>query len=119
MVDGRACGRRLLAQRLCFKPFADYIDYWKHTGYWLFNSPREITELANAASISLEGLKLFYYEAYELQFDEDEKAWEAFESWSPTEVVAPISKKLEGFDIVSFTMGNIGCCSKPRRPSPG
>jgi len=67
--------------------------------------------LANAASISLEGLKLFYYEAYELQFDEDEKTWEAFEPWSPTEVVAPISKKLEGFDIVSFTMGNIAECS--------
>ena len=70
------------------KPFADYIDYWKHNGYWLFNSPREITELANAASISLEGLKLFYYEAYELQFDEDEKVWEAFEPWSATEVLA-------------------------------
>ena len=62
------------------KPFADYIDYWKNNGYWLFDSPHEITELASAASISLEGLKLFYYEAYELQFDEDEKAWEAFES---------------------------------------
>ncbi|WP_250623318.1 hypothetical protein [Pinirhizobacter soli] len=48
------------------KPFADYVDYvdyWKYNGYWLFNSPHEITELANAASISLEGLKLFYYEA--------------------------------------------------------
>ena len=63
--------------------------------------------MANAASISLEELKLFYYEAYELQFDEDEKAWEAFEPWSPTEVVVPISKKLEGFDIASATMGNI------------
>jgi hypothetical protein len=90
------------------KPFADYINYWKHNGYWLFNSPQEIAELANAASISLEGLKLFYYEAYELQFDEDEKAWEAFEPEPfATEVVAPISKKLEGFDIASFTMGNI------------
>ncbi|WP_250623315.1 hypothetical protein [Pinirhizobacter soli] len=94
------------------KPFADYIDYWKHNGYWLFNSPHEITELANAASISLEGLKLFYYEAYELQFDEDGKAWEAFEPEPfATDVVAPISKKLEGFDIASFTMGNMAECS--------
>jgi hypothetical protein len=64
--------------------------------------------LANAASISLEGLRLFYYEAYELQFDEDEKAWEAFEPEAfATEVVVPISKKLEGFDIASFTLGNM------------
>ena len=94
------------------KPFTDYVGHWKHNGYWLFNSPQAITELANAASISLEGLRLFYYEAYELQFDEDENAWESFEP-DPfaTEVVVPISKKLEGFDIASFTLGNMAECS--------
>ena len=95
------------------KPFADYMTYWQHNGHWLFDSPQKIVDLANTASISLDGLKLFYYEAYELQFDENEKAWEAFEpdpSFA-TEVVLPTSKRLEGFDIASFTMGNMAECS--------
>jgi hypothetical protein len=95
------------------KPFADYMSYWKHNGHWLFDSPQKIVELAVTASISLDGLKLFYYEAYELQFDEDEKAWEAFEPEPSfaTDVVVPVSKRLEGFDIASFTMGNMAECS--------
>ena len=31
----------------CISPdFADYIDYWKHNGFWLFNSTELIREIA-------------------------------------------------------------------------
>ena len=26
--------------------FADYVDHWKHNGYWLFDSPAAIRALA-------------------------------------------------------------------------
>ena len=28
--------------------FADYINFWKHNGYWLFNSPEVIIEVEDA-----------------------------------------------------------------------
>ena len=50
--------------------FADYINYWKHNGYWLFNSPQAMEEIAREAGISLSDKTLFYYEVYEQQFDQ-------------------------------------------------
>ncbi|GHT15097.1 hypothetical protein FACS1894170_12570 [Planctomycetales bacterium] len=47
--------------------FMDYIDYWKHNGYWFFDSPKIIDELAQLEDIDLSGNTLFYYEAF---FDE-------------------------------------------------
>ena len=47
--------------------FADYINYWKHNGFWLFDSPSIMQSMALEHGISLDGLKLFYYEAHELQ----------------------------------------------------
>lgn len=93
--------------------FTDYIRYWKHNGYWLFNSPESIHEIAKSASISLMQQRLFYYEAYELQYDEDIQGWTAFEpEWSfDTDVVVPACKRLEGFDIASFSLGNAPECS--------
>ena len=55
--------------------FADYIGYWKHNGYWLFDSPEIMRSLAAEHAISLDGISVFYYEAYELEFDG--------RSWSP------------------------------------
>jgi len=34
--------------------FTDYVDYWKHNGYWLFDSPYILAEVAKDASVSLE-----------------------------------------------------------------
>jgi len=56
--------------------FADYIDYWKHNGYWLFDSPEVIRTLAEEHSIELEGTTLFFYEVYEMEFNGD--IWQAF-----------------------------------------
>ena len=61
------------------KDFADYIKYWKHNGYWFFDSPDIIQQLAQEHSIDLGGTSLFYYEVYELEFMEDENQWEEFQ----------------------------------------
>jgi hypothetical protein len=49
--------------------FADYIEYWKHNGYWLFDSPEIIRGVAHENSIPLERTSLFYYEVYGMEFD--------------------------------------------------
>ena len=91
--------------------FADYIDFWKHNGYWLFDSPEIIRATAAEHSIDLQDTKLFYYEAYEMQFTGN--AWRPFspERTMPTNVVAPTEKHLEGFDVVTFYCGNAPECS--------
>ena len=49
--------------------FAAYISDWKHNGYWLFDSPSVMIKLAADNAIVLDGLKLFYYEVFEEEFD--------------------------------------------------
>jgi hypothetical protein len=82
--------------------FADYISSWKHNGYWLFDSPEVIRDVARQNSIQLEGTALFYYEVYSMEFD-----GERWTAWSPelsfpTNVVPSTRKRLEGFDAVTF-----------------
>lgn len=91
--------------------FADYIDYWEHNGYWLFDSPGAIEKVAREKSISLEGTKLFYYEAHELEFDGE--TWNPYSSEPsiPTNVDPPKLKHLEGFDVVTFQAHNHPECS--------
>src|SRR4030088_3610586 len=86
--------------------FTDYIRYWKHNGYWFFDSPEIIKSVAKENSISLEGTTLFYYEEYEMEFDGE--SWHSFspEPSFQTNVVFPPKKQLEGFDVVNFTAGN-------------
>jgi hypothetical protein len=93
--------------------FADYINYWKHNGYWLFNSPEAIREIAANAGIDLSGATLFYYEAYEFEFDEDSKEWKAFapEPSFATDVLVPADKRLEGFDVTTFSFHTGPECS--------
>jgi len=49
--------------------FADYILYWKHNGYWFFDSPEIIKSVAKENTIQFEGTSLFYYEVFEMEFD--------------------------------------------------
>lgn len=93
--------------------FADYINYWKHNGYWLFDSPQIIEEIAKNEGISLSGMTLFYYEAYEYEFDEESKAWAGFtpEPSFVTDVRVPQNKQLEGFDVTSFMVHTSPECS--------
>jgi hypothetical protein len=91
--------------------FADYIHFWKHNGYWLFDSPEIIQAVARENSIDMNGTRLFYYEAHELQFDGQN--WKTFapESSIPTDVKPPPQKTLEGFDVVTFSVGRSPECS--------
>ena len=93
--------------------FAEYIDGWKHNGYWLFDTPERIQQVAQEKSASLDGAKLFYYEAYEMEFDEKKVEWSAFgpDPSLTTNVAVPEEKRLEGFDLVTFSVGNAPECS--------
>ena len=88
--------------------FADYIQFWKHNGYWLFDSPKMIQDLAKEHQIDLEDCTMFYYEAYPYQFDEAKEEWEPFhpEPSFATNIQIPTQKALAGFDIVSFSTKN-------------
>jgi hypothetical protein len=91
--------------------FADYIPFWKHNGYWFFDSPEIIKNVAKENAILLDDTLLFYYEAYEMEFD-----GEFWIPWSPemsfpTNVALPSRKHLEGFDVVNFTARTSPECS--------
>ncbi|QNN78569.1 hypothetical protein IAE60_03775 [Pseudoxanthomonas mexicana] len=92
--------------------FADYIGFWKHNGYFLFDSPAVMRALADEHEISLEGLRLFYYEAHDLQFDGDSREWVPFGPFhDDVNVQPPARATLEGFDITSFWAGAGPECS--------
>ena len=57
--------------------FADYVTFWKHNGYWLFDSPAVITDIARENNIDLAETMLFFYEVHELQFNSG--VWTPFE----------------------------------------
>jgi hypothetical protein len=80
------------------KDFADYINYWKHNGFWFFDSPEIIYALARENSIDITDTQLFFYEVYELEYDDDRKTWKRFEPEESftTNVVAPEKNSLAG-----------------------
>lgn len=86
------------------RDFADYVGFWMHNGYWLFDSPAVIQEVVRANAIDLADTTLFYYEIYGHQFDADERKWKLFEPEASfgTSVLVPAAKRLEGFDVVTF-----------------
>jgi hypothetical protein len=91
--------------------FADYVEFWKHNGFWLFDSPDIIKTVATENSIAIEGTKLFYYEIYEEEFDG--AGWRQFapEPSFSMNVMRPAKKQLEGFDVVSFYAKALPECS--------
>jgi hypothetical protein len=94
------------------KNFADYVPFWAHNGFWFFDSPQIIQRLARDHALDLTHTRLFYYEAYPLEFDADQQQWVSFEPAAiATHVVAPAAKTLAGYDIVTFSLGNGPECS--------
>jgi hypothetical protein len=90
----------------------DYIQFWRHNGYWLFDNPGIIQELALENSVDLAGLRFFYYEVYEKEFDEKRKNWQTFGAQPfPTQVLPPTTKVLQGYDVVTFSVGTNPECS--------
>lgn len=93
--------------------FADYIDFWRHNGFWLFDSPDMISELALANGIRLDDCKFFYYELFEQEYDRETKSWSdiAPDSSFHTSVKIPNNPVHEGFDVVTFFGGSSPECS--------
>jgi len=93
--------------------FADYVDFWKHNGFWFFDSPDVIKDLSQEHNLDLSGLRWFYYEAYEKEYDWDEGAWKSFapEESFITNVVKPDTMRAKGYDIVNNTCGQMVECS--------
>ena len=59
--------------------FCDYVGHWKHNGYWFFDSPAVIRDIARHHGIDLSAHRILYHEVYELQFDEERRRWQPFE----------------------------------------
>jgi hypothetical protein len=98
----------------CISPnFADYVPFWKHNGYWLFDAPGDIETLARDAGIDLSGQTLFYYEMHELEFDGRSRGWSPLPPPAdfPTSVVAPEARTLQGFDVATFSGHTAPECS--------
>jgi len=93
--------------------FTEYANYWKHNGYWFFDSPDIIKILAKDNSIDLSEVMYFYYEVYELEYDDGDNKWYPFEPEASfkTNVVIPKEKHLEGYDIVTFSASMNPECS--------
>jgi hypothetical protein len=95
------------------KDFADYINFWKHNGYWFFDSPDIIEQVAQEHSIELAGTTMFYYEVYEQEFDDTKERWCPYERDQAflTNVRMPEKKIFAGFDVVSSSQKNAPECS--------
>lgn len=93
--------------------FDDWINYWKHNGYWFFDDPSIIENIATENAISLEGMELFFYRVYEKQWDEESEEWFAFEPEKSfeTNVHDPENEKIVGYDVVSYYCQTSAECS--------
>ena len=98
----------------CISPdFADWVSDWRHNGYWLFDSPEIIRSVAARHEVDLTATTLFYYAMHEQQFDEDGRRWTPVvaEPSFTTQVVSPSASTLEGYDVVTFSVGTRAECS--------
>lgn len=101
------------------KDFADHVTFWKHNGYWLFDSPIIMVQLAKEHSLDIRNSTMFYYEVYEKEYDENKGQWLSYgdQLLFDTNVHAPDEKILVGFDVVTFTVRSspecspLSCCS--------
>jgi hypothetical protein len=95
--------------------FADYIPLWKHNGWWLFDTPDAVNDAAAQLGVETNGLSLFYYEAFDQQYDDESKSWQPFKPESggsfTMDVVRPHSATLSGYDVVSFFVQTSPECS--------
>lgn len=83
------------------KNFADYINFWKHNGYWLFDSPEVIEQIAREHSIDLAGTTMFYYEVYEQEFDDVKGQWCPYEREDPSPPMSACQIRRYLLDLMS------------------
>lgn len=93
--------------------FCDYIHFWRHNGFWFFNSPADINLIATQEHLNLASTTLLYYTAHQEQYDADNHCWTSF-SADPafdTHVTPPKDTVFLGFDIVTYSMQTMPECS--------
>jgi hypothetical protein len=95
------------------RAFCDYINHWKHNGYWFFNSPADIQSICDSDEKAAKQFEVFYYEIYEEQFDEESASWCPFlpETSFATHVQLPKQKELLGYDVVTYSVQTSPECS--------
>ena len=95
------------------RDFAEYVSLSLHNGFWLFDRPEIMEDIAAQLGVNLNGLTCFYYEEYNLQYDTERDCWLPVEPDQniPTAVELPKKATLEGYDIVTFSTGNSPECS--------
>ncbi len=93
--------------------FVDYINFWRHNGWWLFDTPQIIQELITEHQIAADGLTYFYYEVYQHEYDRDNRQWRAVTCQQDftTNVNPPDFMQCAGYDVVSFYAQNAPECS--------
>jgi hypothetical protein len=87
----------------CTEQLIEY-DFPRINGHDFCDSPSVIEDIALEQNVSLEGVKMFYYEVYNQEFDEETLAWRDFKDLSriegiDTDVQIPSHFTFEGFDI--------------------
>ncbi len=94
-------------------PFADYLHFWRHNGYYLFDQPDTMAELAQAEGMDLQDATLFYYEVYEYEYLDDARRWGAFlpDPACTTRVLALENRRPAGFDVACFSGRTAPECS--------
>ncbi|MDR0352853.1 MAG: hypothetical protein LBI02_05755 [Opitutaceae bacterium] len=90
------------------KDFCEWIDSWRHNGFWFFDSPDIIREIASSRNVELGNATWFYYEAFEQEFVSDESRWRFFtpEPSFPLDIHPPKNPVPRGIDIVTYSGGN-------------
>lgn len=93
--------------------FCDYIHYWKHNGFWFFDSPGLIRSIGTENDIDLTDTILVFYRGHDTQFDADLDRWTRYGANGDfqTAVSPPLAAKFLGFDIVTYSMQNAPECS--------
>ncbi len=84
---------------------------WLRNGYHLFDTPSQLLNTAHQFGIPLIGASLFFYAAHPLEFEETTVRWrECKLATARTQVVVPVRRVLEGFDIVTYHPDTgVGC----------
>ena len=90
---------------------AAYIPDRPHNRYGLFDSPLAVQTAAKSNNVDMEGAKLFFYEAHESELDGDDWLPVSPDDSGETDVLLPVTKRLEGFDVVTS-------CDGPNSHSP-
>ena len=95
--------------RCISQDFADYTLYWRHNDFWLFDSPAVIRDLVAEHGIDVADARLFFYEAYESEWDDDRWVPLRLAGDFPPRVEPPPTSRLLGYDVV--TWGDAPECS--------